>query len=102
MEILLVKRLESSKDAFEESLKNLKRYTQNMIKMWEADRIFICPNLDINKELSDENVTRNGGLKETFDVIAKKAKKANEKHHTEHNIEYCQINFNKEYIIHIN
>ena len=98
MEILLIKRLESSKDAFEESLDNLKRYTQNMIKMWEADRIFICPNLDINKELSDENVARNGGLKETFDVIAKKAKKANEKHHTEHNIEYSQAEFNKEYI----
>lgn len=98
MEILLIKRLESSKDAFEESLNNLKRYTQNMIKMWEADRIFICPNLDINKELNDENVTRNGGLKETLDVIAEKAKKANEKHHTQHNIEYSQAEFNKEYI----
>ena len=50
MKILLVKRLESSFVAFKESLQNLKQYTQNMIDMWEHNAIFICPQIDVNKE----------------------------------------------------
>lgn len=52
MQIMLVKRLESSFAAFRESLENLQRYTDNMITMWENDSIFICPNLDINHEMN--------------------------------------------------
>lgn len=52
MQILLVKRLESSFEAFKESLRNFQRYTQNMITMWENDTIFICPQIDVNKELN--------------------------------------------------
>ncbi len=52
MQILLVKRLESSFAAFKESLRNFQRYTQNMITMWENDTIFICPQIDVNKELN--------------------------------------------------
>ncbi len=55
MRILLVKRLESSKDAFVKSLSNLLQYTNNMIKMWENGIIFICPKIDVNKEFEDQN-----------------------------------------------
>lgn len=48
MQTNLVKRLESSFDAFRESLKNLRQYTQNMIDMWDNDCIFICPDIDVN------------------------------------------------------
>ncbi|MGP1597314.1 MAG: helicase-related protein [Prevotella denticola] len=54
MQILLVKRLESSFTAFTQSLLNLRRYTENMIRMWENDTIFICPQIDVNKELDFE------------------------------------------------
>ena len=55
MRILLVKRLESSKDAFTKSLSNLLQYTNNMIKMWENGIIFICPKFDVNKEFEEQN-----------------------------------------------
>ena len=55
MRILLVKRLESSKDAFTTSLSNLLQYTNNMIKMWENGIIFICPKIDVNKEFEEQN-----------------------------------------------
>jgi superfamily II DNA or RNA helicase len=51
MQILLVKRLESSFSAFKASLHNLKRYTNNMIEMLEDNCVFICPDIDVNKEL---------------------------------------------------
>ena len=47
----LVKRLESSFSAFKASLRNLRDNTANMIKMWQNDTIFICPQLDVNAEL---------------------------------------------------
>lgn len=47
----LVKRLESSFSAFKASLRNLRDNTGNMIRMWENDTIFICPQLDVNAEL---------------------------------------------------
>ena len=48
MKIMLVKRLESSFNAFRVSLHNLQNYTQNMIDMISADTVFICPDIDIN------------------------------------------------------
>lgn len=48
MQILLVKRLESSFDAFRESLRNLLRYTENMITMLDHDSVFVCPDFDVN------------------------------------------------------
>ena len=51
MQILLVKRLESSFSAFKNSLENLRRYTQNMVEMLDDDCVFICPDLDVNAEL---------------------------------------------------
>jgi len=52
MQILLVKRLESSFTAFKASLHNLQRYSQTMIEMWENDKIYICPLIDVNKEFA--------------------------------------------------
>lgn len=45
----LVKRLESSFYAFKISVKRFAEANQNMINMWENDRIFIAPDMDINK-----------------------------------------------------
>lgn len=47
----LVKRLESSFYAFQQSLKNFKQANQNMIDMFENDKVFIAPDLDINAML---------------------------------------------------
>ncbi|MBR4677740.1 MAG: DEAD/DEAH box helicase family protein [Bacteroidales bacterium] len=51
MQILLVKRLESSFEAFKTSLSNLKQYTANMLKMLDNDCVFICPDIDVNQEM---------------------------------------------------
>ena len=45
----LVKRLESSFHAFKISVENFRQANENMINMWENDRIFIAPDMDINK-----------------------------------------------------
>ena len=44
----LVKRLESSFYAFRTSLDNFRQANQNMLQMWENDKIFIAPDMDIN------------------------------------------------------
>ena len=56
----LVKRLESSFSAFKASLRNLRDNTGNMIKMWESDTIFICPQLDVNAELDVLKLKKKG------------------------------------------
>ena len=45
----LVKRLESSFYAFKRSVENFRQANENMINMWENDKIFIAPDMDINK-----------------------------------------------------
>lgn len=67
MQLLLVKRLESSFAAFRKSLDNLRRNTQYMIDMLEADTVFICPDLDVNNIIEEE-----GGLAKAAPVIRKK------------------------------
>lgn len=49
----LVKRLESSFYAFKISVDNFRQANQNLISMWEKDRIFIAPDMDINKMYDD-------------------------------------------------
>ena len=44
----LVKRLESSFYAFQVSIENFKQANQNMIDMFDNDKVFIAPDLDIN------------------------------------------------------
>lgn len=106
MELLLVKRLESSQAAFKESLHNLHRYTQNMIDMWNANRIFICPDIDVNKELSDESISKNGSFEQCLNIISEKSKKANKKHSGNENEgvnqEYKQTDFADDYITKLN
>jgi len=53
MKTLLVKRLESSFFAFTQSINRFQRATDNMIEMFENDRIFVAPDLDINKLLEE-------------------------------------------------
>ena len=102
MEMLLVKRLESSQAAFKESLHNLSRYTENMIKMWEVNRIFICPDLDVNKELGNNAIKSNDEFEQCLDMLADKAKKANKKYSgyddTGSNREYKRDDFDESYI----
>ena len=45
----MVKRLESSFHAFKISVDNFRQANQNMLAMWENDRIFIAPDMDINQ-----------------------------------------------------
>jgi superfamily II DNA/RNA helicase len=44
----LVKRLESSFYAFKISVENFRQANENMLNMWENDKIFIAPDMDIN------------------------------------------------------
>jgi superfamily II DNA or RNA helicase len=53
MRTLLVKRLESSFFAFTQSLGRLQKAINNMIAMFDANRVFVAPDLDINKLLEE-------------------------------------------------
>lgn len=53
MRVLLVKRLESSFFAFRQSLSRFQKAINNMLTMFDDDRIFIAPDLDINKLLEE-------------------------------------------------
>jgi superfamily II DNA/RNA helicase len=69
MRTLLVKRLESSFFAFRQSLSRLQKAIDNMIQMFDHNRIFLAPDLDINKLLEDglsydqieERINQKGG-----------------------------------------
>lgn len=105
MQILLVKRLESSFTAFTQSLLNLRRYTENMIKMWENGTIFICPQIDVNKELDYEAKTLKRGKPVSFydciEDIRAKIKKLTEQGRNEkgQNAEYQRKDFKEEYFV---
>jgi superfamily II DNA or RNA helicase len=74
MKTLLVKRLESSFFAFTQSINRFQRAIDNMIEMFENDRVFIAPDLDINKLLEDglsydqieEKINEKGGNNKEF------------------------------------
>lgn len=53
MKTLLVKRLESSFHAFTQSIKRFHRSIEHMQEMFENNRVFIAPDLDINKLLEE-------------------------------------------------
>lgn len=107
MQILLVKRLESSFTAFKDSLFNLRTYTENMIKMWENDTIFICPQVDVNKELDIEYKKEKKGRDVTFQDCVEDIRNKIEKLKKEgrnsrgQNAEYKRSDFKKEYIKHL-
>ena len=56
MKTLMVKRLESSFHAFKKSLGRLDKATQNMLDMFDKDRVFIAPDLNVN-ELIEKGLT---------------------------------------------
>ena len=104
MQMLLVKRLESSFTAFKTSLRNLRRYTENMINMWENNTIFVCPQVDVNKELDEYAKTIKHGKKVTFADCVEDIRKRieilnkNGKNEKNQNAEYKQGDFDGEYI----
>ena len=53
MRTMLIKRLESSFTALKSSLKNFSRSNANMINMFEKGKIFIAPDLDVNKYINE-------------------------------------------------
>lgn len=105
MQNLLVKRLESSFTAFTQSLLNLRRYTENMIKMWENDTIFVCPQIDVNKELDYEAKAKKRKKHVSFndcveDIRAKIAKLTEQgRNEKGQNAEYNHKDFKEEYYI---
>ncbi len=103
MQILLVKRLESSFTAFTTSLSNLRRYTENMRNMWENDTIFVCPQIDVNKELDEKAKSIQRKRTVTFDecvedirAIIKKLNK-NGRNEKNQNAEYKRSDFDSKY-----
>lgn len=104
MQILLVKRLESSFTAFTASLRNLRCYTENMITMWNNNTIFVCPQIDVNKELDTQWKTEKRGHKVTLDeciedirAAIKRLDKAG-KNEKGQNAEYTRDDFDVSYI----
>lgn len=53
MKTLLVKRLESSFHAFKMSLARLLKNIDHMIKMFEDDKVYVAPDIDVNKYLDE-------------------------------------------------
>lgn len=78
MRTLLVKRLESSFFAFRQSLGRLQKANDNMIQMLDGDRVFVAPDLDINKLLEDgmsydqieEKINQKGGNNKEYTKTA--------------------------------
>lgn len=103
MRMLLVKRLESSFSAFSRSLLNLSQYTENMKLMWENNTIFICPQIDVNKELDFEEKSKKLGRNVTFedcveDIRAKIKKLTSDgRNERGQNAEYKREDFKEEY-----
>ena len=103
MQILLVKRLESSFTAFTQSLFNLRRYTENMIRMWENNTIFVCPQINVNQELDYEAKTKKRGGRISFndcvEEIRVKIQKLTNQGRNERgqNAEYKRNDFKEEY-----
>lgn len=71
----MVKRLESSFEAFRRSLHNLRRNTQGMVDMWNSNQIIIAPDLKVKElqdkgfeldEIIDKGIEKFGGSKEDF------------------------------------
>lgn len=104
MQMLLVKRLESSFTAFRESLENLQRYTRNMISMWEDNCIFICPQIDVNAELNLAEKRRKSGkqdysMQQCYDDIRAKINKLTKegRNSKQQNAEYTRADFDASY-----
>ena len=91
MKILLVKRLESSFDAFRESLQNLRDYTDNMLQMLDHDSVFICPDIDVNAAFKKYQ-----SFEDVQEFLRKKIGQKGG-----NNIEYRSADFKEEYRKHL-
>ena len=107
MQMNLVKRLESSFTAFKVSLANLRQYTQNMIDMWEANSIFICPDINVNAELDKEKrLDKDGRLctfEECVEDLRRKICRLDEKgkNDKKRNRELTRDDFDDKYIVYL-
>ena len=54
MRTLLAKRIDSSFHAFKQSLRRFKQATDAMVTMFENDRVYIAPNLNVTEHIVDE------------------------------------------------
>lgn len=101
MQMLLVKRLESSFAAFKESLHNLLRYTRCMLEMWEHNTIFICPSINVNEELDWQAKSKQQNKKLSFadcvEALRVKIKGSNVEGSKERNVEYTRQGFDSAY-----
>lgn len=75
MKTLLIKRLESSFYAFRKSLGRFQKATQNMIEMFENDKVFVAPDIDVNKFLEEKSeeeledkINEKGGRNRIFET----------------------------------
>ena len=95
MQQSLVKRLESSAGAFRESLHNLWQNTQNMIRMWGNNTLFVCPDIDINGELRAHPTFEQAvvALRRKINYLNKQGRNEGGK-----NAEYRREDFQPEYI----
>ena len=86
--IMLIKRLESSFEAFKESLRRVKTSTENMIEMLERGKVYILPDYDLGAI-----VRKHGSLQGAIpELDAKVAKKKDDK-----NVVYDADAFKDEY-----
>ena len=95
MKKLLVKRLESSLPAFKNTLCALWDATKNMIKMLERNVVFICPDIDVNREFFDKN-----DEPLPFDSVCENIRSRIEKKQG-NNREYRADDFREEYLEHL-
>ena len=93
MQQSLVKRLESSAGAFRESLHNLWQNTQNMIRMWDNNTLFVCPDLNVNEILKDNFDEGVKELRRKINDLNKQGRNEGGK-----NAEYRREDFRPEYI----
>ena len=103
MQQLLVKRLESSFSAFTKSLQNLRKYTENMKRMWDNNTIFICPQINVNDELDikakEEKYGKPFSFEDCLNDLRNKIEKLTKDGRNEkgQNREYTRDDFKPEY-----
>ena len=86
---MLVKRLESSFDAFIESFRRVKSSTENMIQMLENGSVYILPDEDLNAI-----VRKHGSLEAAIPELDKKVQKRND----DRNVVYPASAFKSKYL----
>lgn len=93
----LVRRLMSSAAAFKAQLHKVVGATQRYIEQWEADDIFLCPDLDVLGELDTEKsfhkIGRTYTLSECLGHLRERLRSLNERYPNSENRELRQADF---------